>query len=226
MRYSIVGLLSFLVSQYTNTFHIPYGLITPTLFDIASVTDLKPTRGIYSPSTLKPKNPDIIPNQGHFSFNTFIKKPKPELTPISSEPAFYCTEEFQEWWKIFYLYVPHIEQYYQNMSSTFAQTGDSKKKTKGTHLREIQRFKKFFHVLYRPTKLREIIADQQMKSLNKIFYNERTNLALTPHCFKTKVFSKSFALNFLLFQMHLLHFHYLYPHQSGLINELLLKHIC
>lgn len=55
----------------TNTFHLPHGMITPTLFDIAVITALWPTGETFN-LTLKH---DIKPNFtfDHTSFRNYIK---------------------------------------------------------------------------------------------------------------------------------------------------------
>lgn len=36
----------------TNTFQTPYGMITPTLFDVAGITGLRPTDEVFNPTVL------------------------------------------------------------------------------------------------------------------------------------------------------------------------------
>lgn len=57
----------------SNSFHVPFGMITPTLFNIAAITGMKPIGITYSSSTLVPKHPEIVPVPGQYSINTFIK---------------------------------------------------------------------------------------------------------------------------------------------------------
>lgn len=57
----------------SNTFHVPFGMITLTLFDITAITGLKPIGFTYSSSTLKPKHPEVVPIPRQYSINTFIK---------------------------------------------------------------------------------------------------------------------------------------------------------
>ena len=37
----------------TNTFQLPYGMITPTLFDVAVITGLRPTGKVFDPTKVK-----------------------------------------------------------------------------------------------------------------------------------------------------------------------------
>lgn len=50
----------------TNNFHLPCGMLTPTLFDFAAITNLRPTKETYAPSWPTRANLAFDFSDGHF----------------------------------------------------------------------------------------------------------------------------------------------------------------
>src|SRR3954463_3436150 len=55
-----------------NTFHLPCGMITPTLFDVAAITGLRPTGKNFDPNDMD--NDTIGFNDSQVTYTTFIQK--------------------------------------------------------------------------------------------------------------------------------------------------------
>lgn len=55
----------------TNTFPLPCGMITPTIFDIAAIVGLRPNQGKLWPRRIKKTKPNFT--FAHPSYNTYIK---------------------------------------------------------------------------------------------------------------------------------------------------------
>lgn len=72
----------------TNTFHLHYEMITPTLYDVATITDLRPTRDTFNP-TLKHK---IKPNFlfTRHGFSNYIEDQHEDTEEVSDYEHILC----------------------------------------------------------------------------------------------------------------------------------------
>lgn len=50
-----------------NTFHLPYGMMTPTLFDVAAITGLWPTGETYDPNFMAEDTIDFDNSRANFT---------------------------------------------------------------------------------------------------------------------------------------------------------------
>lgn len=93
----------------SNSFHVPFGMITPTLFNIAAITGLKPIGIMYSSITLKLKHLEVVPVPGNYSINTFIRdnmRTKGHVEATKHVAFLHCwlTFFFIQSWLTFYVF--------------------------------------------------------------------------------------------------------------------------
>ena len=114
------------------------------------------------------------------------------LTPFDFKPSFYCTQEFDTWWKAYHTRefsnVATLTRYLTNVFSSLQQKFN---KGKAKHVKEIQAFHKYFEIVYNPNDLsrtiREVFVTLKEKMMVRL-----TNLRILDYV-KDKY---TFALNF------------------------------
>jgi len=86
ISYNYTMLLSsfFFWDRLTNTFHTPYGMLTPTLFDLAAITGLKPSGVTFRPD-IKLKKVEIRPKMDVMTYNTWLSRNNKETGEVSNE---------------------------------------------------------------------------------------------------------------------------------------------
>lgn len=87
ITYNPAMLLSalFFWERATNCFHVPFGVITPTLLDVAAITGLQPCGLLYH--DLEPQTPiSLLAKPGNdFIFSNFIKIHNPGSGPVTDQ---------------------------------------------------------------------------------------------------------------------------------------------
>lgn len=106
-----------------------------------------------------------------------------QLIPISFRPSFYCTQEFDTWWKDYYnaeiLNVPSLSR---NLTNIFSSIQERFKKGTTTHIKEIQAFHKYFEIAYILDDLSQTICEATI-TLKEIFMKKLPDLKI-PLCVK------------------------------------------
>ncbi|XP_027346509.1 uncharacterized protein LOC113858193 [Abrus precatorius] len=74
----------FFWDRATSSFHVPCGMITPTLFDVAAILGLRPAGPSFRPDS-HPKNPDVTPNFQKLSYQLFITLNMNRDGPVTDE---------------------------------------------------------------------------------------------------------------------------------------------
>ena len=77
-----------------------------------------------------------------------------DIRPVIFRPSFLCTPEFDEWWKDYYsTRFFDVTTFTTHLTNAFAFVQDRTKKGIQRHIKEIQKFQKYFETVYRPDDL-------------------------------------------------------------------------
>lgn len=71
------------------------------------------------------------------------------MTPFSFQSTFYCTPEFDTWWKAYHAKESMIDATLsQHLAYVYSSLQKKFKKGKSWHIKEIQTFQKYFEIVY------------------------------------------------------------------------------
>lgn len=114
------------------------------------------------------------------------------LTTFAFQPSFYCTQEFDTWWKTYhakeFLNVVTLTQY---LTDTFSSLQQKFNNGRAKHIKEIQDFQKNFETVYDSNDLSQTIREAAVARKEKMML-KFPNLRISDYV-KDKY---TFALNF------------------------------
>ncbi|KAI5442394.1 hypothetical protein KIW84_011460 [Lathyrus oleraceus] len=92
-----------------------------------------------------------------------------DIRPVIFRPSFLCTPEFDEWWKDYYSNkFFDVAAFATHLTNAFAFVQDRTKKGIQRHIKEIQKFQKYFETAYRPDDLSRTICEAAAELKRKL----------------------------------------------------------
>ncbi|KAI5395961.1 hypothetical protein KIW84_062236, partial [Lathyrus oleraceus] len=92
-----------------------------------------------------------------------------DIRPVIFRPSFLCTPEFDEWWKDYYSNkFFDVAAFATHLTNAFAFVQDQTKKGIPRHIKEIQKFQKYFETAYRPDDLSRTICEAAAELKRKL----------------------------------------------------------
>ncbi|MDV3201112.1 MAG: hypothetical protein Q8877_02820 [Sweet potato little leaf phytoplasma] len=105
MDTEMIGAASYFWSRSTNTFHFHYGMMTPTLLDVAALTGLRPNAEVLTLESKAKWIHDIGP--GPYTFNSFVSS---RLEKYSNDAEVIAIEhaEFLTLWLSYFVFASKL----------------------------------------------------------------------------------------------------------------------
>ena len=110
------------------------------------------------------------------------------------EPSYLSTQKFHDWWSKYYQEkFLDVSAFSSLIDQAFPDVQEKIKKSKSTHIKEIQAFQKYFETVYRPNDISRTVREAAV-TLKEIFLQKMDNLKIPSNVPPKRRYEMTFKL--------------------------------